>query len=198
MTQQPPLIGRVTRSSTRGFVGAIRLPEPDIPVFGSFCKADAQQGRSSVIGLIYDISVEDDGFTRQIATSPSAKPEEIADAQFNRHVPVEFSAVAVGYLAEDGYRYALPPQPPLSMATIQSMLPGEVRDFTRRTEWFSLVLGAPEIPADELLVAAIRFAAQARPQSERPPFLREAGGRCARLLGRDLVRLETVLGSLSG
>jgi len=64
MTADDRPIGRVTRCSTRGFVGAVRLPEPQWPVFGTFCRAEAQQGQSQVIGLIYDLSIEDDELAR--------------------------------------------------------------------------------------------------------------------------------------
>ncbi|OGO08290.1 MAG: hypothetical protein A2Z66_05130, partial [Chloroflexi bacterium RBG_13_66_10] len=189
-------IGRVTRSSTRGFVGAVRLPEPEIPVFGAFCLADAQRGQSAVIGLIYDISIEDDAFARQMATSEGLAPEQLADARFNRQVPVEFSALAVGFRLPGGFRYSLPPQPPLTMAPIHPLASAEIRSFTDRPEWIPLVLGAAEIPADDLLAASLRLAAEARPDAERLPFLVAAGRECARLLSHDLSRLDNLLRTL--
>jgi hypothetical protein len=186
----------VTRSSTRGFVGAVRLPEPEIPVFGSFCLAEAQRGQSAVIGLVYDISVEDDAFARQVATAEGLTPEQLADTRFNRQVPVEFSALAVGYRLADGFRYALPPQPPLPMAAIHALSAGEIRGFSQRPEWIPLVLGAAEIPADDLLAAALRLAAEARAEAERRPFLLSTGRECARLLSHDLGRLDNLLRAL--
>ncbi len=109
MTDKQGLIGRVTRCSTRGFVGAIRLPEPEIPVFGGFCLAEAQQGGSQVIGLIYDISIQDDEFARQMAATETAPAEVLADGQANRQVPVEFSALAVGYRVGEAFHQHLPP-----------------------------------------------------------------------------------------
>jgi hypothetical protein len=196
MSSEASVIGRVTRSSTRGFVGAIRLPEPEVPVFGSFVRVEAQRGRSAVIGLIYDIQVEDDAFTRQVATSEGLTAEQLADSQFNRQVPLEYSALAVGYLLDDGYRYTLPPQPPLTMATIHALSPAETRRFSERPDWIALVLGAPEIPADDLLAASLRLAAEARPQADRGGFLVTAGRECARLLSHDLARLDNLLRAL--
>jgi len=196
MPQEQAPIGRVTRSSTRGFVGAVRLPEPEIPVFGLFCRAEAQRGQSAVIGLIYNISIEDDAFARQVATAEGLTPEQLADTRFNRQVPVEFSALAVGFRLADGYRYTLPPQPPLTMAAIHPLLPGEIRGFSERPEWIPLVLGAPEIPADDLLAAALRLAAAARAEAERAPFLLSTGRECARLLSYDLTRLDNLLRKL--
>ncbi len=196
MPQQEASIGRVIRSSTRGFVGAVRLPEPEIPIFGSFCRAEAQRGQSTVIGLVYDISIEDDAFARQVATAEGLTPEQLADSRFNRQVPVEFSALAVGFRLSDGFRYALPPQPPLTMSTIHALSGAEIRGFSERLDWIPLVLGAAEIPADDLLAAALRLAAAARAEAERAPFLLSTGRECARLLSHDLTRLDNLLRNL--
>jgi hypothetical protein len=193
MPDERTLIGRVTRCSTRGFVGAVRLPEPDLPVFGSFCKAEAQHGQSQVVGLIYDISIEDDELARQLATAENLPPEQLADSQRNRQVPVEYSALAVGYLNGGEFVQRVPPQPPLTLAPILALTPEEVRQFTARLDFLPLVLSAPNLPTDDLLAAALQRAASCRPEHERRPFLLEAGQACARLLSFDLTRLETLL-----
>lgn len=191
------LIGRVTRCSTRGFVGAIRLPEPEVPVFGGFCQAEAQRGTSQVIGLVYDISVQDDEFARQMAATEGAPAEILADGQANRQVPVEFSALAVGYRVGEDFVHSLPPQPPLTLAPIHRLAPDDVRTFTARFDFLPLVLGATQLPADQLLAAALRIAAEARPESERRPFLINAGRACARLMGADLPQLQNLLRALT-
>jgi hypothetical protein len=196
MTALPLLIGRVTRSSTLGYTGAVRLPEPDVPVFGSYCQAEAQRGQSQVIGLIYNLSIEDDAFARQVATAQSLTPEQLADTQINRQVPIEFSALTIGYREGDEFHYTLPPQPPMTLAPIQTLPSESVRAFSRRLDFLPLILNAPEIPIDELVAAALRLAAVARPESERRPFLVEAGRECARLLAHDLTRLENLLRNL--
>lgn len=196
MINDQQLIGRVTRCSTRGFVGALRVPEPDLPVFGGFCLAEAQAGASHVVGLIYDISVEDDEFARQIATAEDAAPEQIADARQNRLVPVEFSALAVGYRRGQDFYYSLPPQPPLTLAPVYRMAADALRLFTSHWDFLPLVLSARQIPADELLAAALLQAARQRPEDERRAFLVEGGRACTRLLGEDLVRVDNLLSGL--
>jgi len=54
----------------------------------------------------------------------------------------------------------------------------------------------PEIPVDDLIAAALQAAAAARPESERRAYLVAAAAECARLVGRDLTRLESVVRSL--
>ena len=193
MTQ---LIGRVTRCSTRGFVGALRLPEPNIPTFGAFCLAEAQQGQSQVVGLIYDLSVPDDEFARQIAASEAATAEQIADHQQNRQIPVEFSALAVGYRHNDEYRQSLPPQPPLPLAAINRMSSQAVLDFSERLDFLALIVNAPQLPGDELMSAALINAATVRPEDEQRRFLIEAGRQISQLLGHDIIRLDRVLAGL--
>jgi hypothetical protein len=193
MTADDRPIGRVTRCSTRGFVGAVRLPEPQWPVFGTFCRAEAQQGQSQVIGLIYDLSIEDDELARQLAASEAIRPEQLADSQVNRQVPVEYRALAVGYLNDGGFTQSLPPQPPLTLAPVYRLSDEQVRTFTERLDFLPLMLGVPEIPVDDLMAAALKSAAAVRPESERRGYLVRAAAEVARLVGRDLTRLESLL-----
>ncbi|MBM3121601.1 MAG: hypothetical protein FJZ97_05385 [Chloroflexi bacterium] len=193
MTADDRPIGRVTRCSTRGFVGAVRLPEPQWPVFGTFCRAEAQQGQSQVIGLIYDLSIEDDELARQLAASEAIRPEQLADSQVNRQVPVEYRALAVGYWNGAGFTQSLPPQPPLTLAPVHRLSDEQVRTFTERLDFLPLMLSVPEIPVDDLMAAAIKSAAAVRPESERRGYLVRAAAEIARLLGRDLTRLESLL-----
>jgi len=196
MPESPKMIGRVTRTSTRGFVGAMQLSEPELPVFGSFCQAEAQGGRSHVIGLVYDISITDDQFARQLAALEEVPQEQIADGQINRQVPVEFSALAVGFGDDGGFHQSLPPQPPLTLASIFSMLSKDAVNFTTQLHFLQTILNAPQLPVDELLATALRISAQVRSAGEREQFLLQAGRELARLLAQDLTRLENILRGL--
>ncbi len=193
---EPIFIGRVTRCSTRGFVGALRAPEPELPIFGGFCKAGAQQGKSFVIGVIYNISIEDDELTRQMAASEKPIEEELADQQFLRQVPVEYHVLSIGYQSNDHIFYSLPPQPPLALTTIRVMTNEEILDFTQQLDFIPLILSADNLPADDLLAASLRNAASVRHGPEQTTFLINAGRYCARLLSHDLNRLENVLRNL--
>ncbi len=193
MSAAAPSIGRVTRCSTRGFVGALRLPEPELPAFGSFCQAEAQQGQSRVVGLIYDISIEDDELARQLAASDRISPEQLADSQVNRQIPVEYSALAVGYLNGSGVHQSLPPQPPLTLASVYPLTADELLQFSEHLDFLPLILSAPNLPTDDLLAAAVRTAAEARPEHERRAYRLQAAQECARLLARDLTRLDNLL-----
>ena len=93
--------------------------------------------------------------------------------------------------------HTLPPQPPISMAPIYSLPMEEIHAFTSKLDFIPLILSASQLPVDDLLVAALRQAAQARSVDEQRSFLLEAGRECARRLSRDLPRLEGVIYRLS-
>lgn len=197
MSMEPVLIARVTRCSTRSFIGASRLPEPDVPTFGSFCKASAQRGQSEVIGLIYDIRIEDDELARQIAIATHPSPEHLADNRITRLIPIEISCLAVGYRIEEQYAYSIPPQPPMTLDEVHALGADELLAFTASLDFVPLVFSAPGVPADELLAAALQQAARVRPEHQRRSYLIEAGKECARQLAADLPRLERLLRSLA-
>ncbi len=186
-------IGRMMRSSTAGFTFGCSVPETDVPAFGAFVRAPVQGGRAQVIGLIYDITIEDDMFVRQIVAAPDLPDAYIEDQRRNRQVPVEVSVLSIGYRNGDGLRYGLPPQPPITLDHIHLCPGAEVCDVTSRFDFFRLVLEAAIVPTDELLAASLRRAAAARPDYERADFLFRAGKELARLLAMDVVRLEYLL-----
>lgn len=197
MVIEPIFIGRVTRCSTRGFVGAVRAPEPELPVFGSFCKAAAQQGKSHVIGVIYNISIEDDELTRQMAAAVTPMEEELADQQYLRQIPIEYDVLAIGFQADGEYFYSLPPQPPLALAPIEPMSEEDILQFTQELHFIPIILAATHLPADDLLAACLRSAASVRAGPEKTSFLIQAGRFSARLLSDDLTRLDNLIRNLN-
>jgi hypothetical protein len=187
-------IGRLLRSSTTGFVFGCSVPEPEVPRFADFVTAPAQRGQTHVIGLIYDIVIEDDPFVRQMVATPGLDDAYILDQRENRQVPIEVAVLAVGYTDSEGaIACGLPPQPPITLDSIRPCTPAEVLDCTASFDYLRLVLDSAEVPADELIVRSLRGAALMRAPEDRAFFLRAAGRELARLLNRDLTRLENLL-----
>ena len=189
-------IGRLLRSSTTGYVFGCAVPEPEVPLFGAFVKAPAQKQQTEIIGLIYNIAFEDDPFVRQMVATPDLDEAYIQDQRVNRQVPIEVSVLAVGYRSftnSNGFVYSLPPQPPITLDRIHPCSAAEVLGFTERFDYLRLILDSPDAPADELIATSLRHAAEMRPAQDRTFFLREAGKELARLLNRDLARLENLL-----
>jgi hypothetical protein len=182
------------RSSTSGFVFGCALPEPDVPHFGDFVLAPAQRGQADVVGLVYDIVVQDDAFVRPLVAAAGGVPDEyIEDQRVNRQVPVEVSVVTVGFRANGGFEQGLPPQPPVTLDKIRVCPAEDLLAFTEQLDFLRLVIDSQEAPGEELAVAALRAAIDCRPAQNQLQFRRAAGRALAKLLGRDLPRLERML-----
>lgn len=196
-------IGNVLRADIRSFVVASRIPEPDVPTFGTFVRAPIQQGRAQLIGLVYDIRLQDDPFLRDLAASvvegdPDYE-EVIRDQREVRAVPVEISVVAVAYGDENGYHYGLPPQPPMILHRIHVCTPDEVRALTSQPDFLRPLLENRDVPADELITRALVRAAPlhgAPGSGAYQDYLLQAGRYLARRLGHEPLRLETILQQL--
>jgi hypothetical protein len=87
----------------------------------------------------------------------------------------------------------LPPRPPRSLDPVYICDNNCIRDFTEELDFFRLILNTSEAPSQELIAAALKYAAAARPVREQRDFLVKAGRRLAQLLSHDLPRLNHLL-----
>jgi hypothetical protein len=159
-------VGRVLQASTRGFVVGCRVMREHIPAFDTLVSAASPVGNGAIYGLIYDVSVEDDPFVRQLVTADL--PEEVLrDQRENRQVLIEVAVLAVGCQKGGVIHHCLPAQPPVALDWLHQCDPDEAVAFTQRFDYFRLVLEARESPADELLAANLRVAAAAWSEPER-------------------------------
>jgi hypothetical protein len=189
-------IGRVLRASTTCFAAGCRVTELEGPAFGAMVKAFPLDGREAVYGIIYDLHIQDDPVVRQLIVAQDVPSETVEDQRHNRRVPIEIEIVTIGYQTNGMPQHQLPPRPPISLDPVYLCSDEEVRAFTERLDFLRLLLNSREVPVDELIVTCLHLAVQARPESERRPFLLNAGRELARLMGGDLVRLEALLGRL--
>lgn len=189
-------VGRIIRSSTTRIALGCAVLQADAPAFGSLVKVQAQAG-VEVYGLVHDLRMEDDPYVRQMAVAEGVRPEVIEDQRRNRQIPIEVGVLVVGYRQRAAVYHRLPPQPPLSLDVFYTCPPEELIEFTARFDYFRLVLENRDLPADELLAANLRCAAEAR-GAAGPDFLLEAGRELARLLALDLGRLDALLRRLRG
>lgn len=191
MSEEPKEVGRVLRASTTGFVLGVRVLQPELPTFGALVKVQTQAA-TEVLGLIYDVLIDDDPFVRQLLAARELREEEVLDQRRNRQVPAEVSVLAVGYRRDGILHHLLPPQPPAALDRAFLCDDAEVREFTSRADYFRIVLQAQGVPADELLAASLREGARVRGGGGEM-FLIEAGRELARLLAADPVRLDGIL-----
>jgi hypothetical protein len=198
LTQQDELlVGRVLRASTRGFACGTQSNRVDHRHdFGSFVSAPiANDEAVRVIGLIYAVEIKDDLLVNELVMADSVNSSILRDQRENRMVPMEISVLNIGYRFANGATiHSLPPRPPMSLSAVEQCTRDVILDFTQKQDFFPLVLNAAEVPSDDLLAAALRYAAwQYDDEKLRYEFLVQAGRVIARQLSHDLKRLEHVL-----
>lgn len=195
MQVQTNIVGRVLRASTMGFDCGTRSNKIDHRhSFGSFVKVPvSDDGQICAIGVIHAIRIDDDPLARELVMASSIDTMIMMDQRDNRMVPVEICAVNIGYQYGDDFYHTLPPRPPLSLSEVTLCDANEVYAFTQECDYFQLILGASDVPRDELMAAALRYASYAYPEQERYEFMVKCGRRLAVLLSNDLKRLSRVL-----
>jgi len=191
------LVGRVLRASTRGFdCGTHSRNITDIHDFGAYVKAPiANHEDILAIGIIYKIEIKDDQLIAELVLGEEMRETILRDQRENRMIPVEIKVLNIGYAHLDGrVVHSLPPRPPMSLDDVTACSLSEIYTFTQRHDFFRLIVGASEVPVDDLLAAAIRLAANSRADdNERYQYLVSAGQQLARDLSSDLKRLSHVL-----
>lgn len=188
-------VGRVLRASTSGFDCGTRSSSINgNQNFGAFVTVPiSDDGRARAIGLIYAIRIDDDPLARELVMAAGIDNSTLLDQRENRMVPVEIGVLNIGYQLDEGFYYNLPPRPPMSLAEVSLMPAADVCAFTSQADFIRLVLNAREAQPDELLAAALNYAAGCHADDARYDFLVLCGRRAAQMLSHDLKRLAHVL-----
>lgn len=190
------IVGRVLRASTRGFdcgthSRSIRAHHD----FGAFVKVPiANDDYIYTIGLIYKVEIKDDQLIAELVLGEAVPDSILRDQRENRLIPVEVKVLNIGYMAHGQMIHSMPPRPPMSLADVYLCSQDEVYQFTKSNDFFRLVLGASEVPSDDLIAAAIRGASLVQmDQQMRYQFLVSCGQQLVRDLSSDLKRLAHIL-----
>ena len=142
--------------------------------------------------LVYEAILRDMNLELVMATSIDRST--LYDQRDNRMIPVEVCVINVGYCYDGIMYHSLPPRPPLSLTQVELCDAQEVYEFTTSCNYFRLVLNASEVPADELLAAALNYASGVyATEQERYDFKVMCGRQLALLLSHDLKRLSHLL-----
>jgi hypothetical protein len=189
------VVGRVLRASTRGYscgTHSIRIDYKHD--FGAFVKAPiANDDSLFAIGLIYAVEIKDDLLVSELVMAEAVNANILRDQRENRMIPVEISVLNIGYGVGRNFVQSVPPRPPMSLSQVRLCSADEVYYFTQHTDYFRLILGASEVPSDDLLAAAVRYASGAYHQDERYGFLVNCGRHLTRLLSSDMKRLSSIM-----
>jgi hypothetical protein len=196
MTDEQRIVGRVLRASTRGFdCGAHSRNITDVHDFGAFVIAPIANDQDIfAVGVIYKVEIKDDQLISELVMGDLVPDNILRDQRDNRMIPVEVKILNVGYWINGQVIHSMPPRPPMSLSDVWSCSSEQVREFTRKFDFIRLILGASEVPSDDLIAATIRTSA--RHHSDPYAFTVDAGRRIARELANDLKRLSYVLSLL--
>jgi hypothetical protein len=217
MWDESDVVGRVLEASTTRLTVGCQPPIADqnlaVPSFGALLKVARPEespgegvspADAASYGLVYNVSIEDDLFVRQLVAAGVRNEEYIADQRQRRQVPVVVEVLLVGFggplqgtgaATIEPWHY-LPPRPPTTLDKVYACKPGEIIRFTGRHDWLRTVLSAADTPADALAAAAVRAAALVRPLDQRNDYLLSAGRELARLLASEPIRLDGILQQL--
>ena len=185
-------IGEVIESSTSQFLAESRELN-GAPPFGSFVKAGLEPNIYGVVFNVCTHSLEPN--RRPTAYGKTEQELRMEQPQIFELLKTEFEAVIVGYRAEDGPRQVLPPQPPNIHGFVHPCNESEVKALTENGDFLRSILGCARLPADDLIVASVRNAWQAR--AFDMPYLVSLGKDLCRLIRDDYDRLSSIMRRIS-
>ncbi len=189
-------IGRMLSANSRECVISALTPQNEIPPFGSMLRIPLGEGQPEIYGIVTDITLEEDGFLRQIAGSAAISEEVIRDAQENRNVPIVVRAAFLGYMEGDRVLHLLPPRPPVTLTEIYPCSARESCEFTRKFGYLRLLMDVTNLPAGELLAVHLRQAAKAHVQLGDTNWASFAVEEVMDLLSGDPAGLIAVMGAV--
>ena len=146
--------GRILRADILSCVVGTWVEKINDSYFGALVNIRVSED-TSIIGIIHNIQVADDGLVRQLLSSESISPSIIEDNRHNRNVPVEISVLFVGFIQQNQILHLIPPSPPLSLDEMHLCTVEEKQAFTtaNRFGYFRHLLRNADLPTGELLAA---------------------------------------------
>ena len=196
MDNQLHYIGRMLSANTRECVVSALTPQKEIPAFGSMLRIPMGNDEPEIYGIVTDITMEEDGFLRQIAASAEISEEVVRDAQENRNVPIVLRVAFLGYRDGDRFIHLLPPRPPVTLAEIYPCTAREITEFTRKFGYLRLLMAVDRLPAGELLAVHLRQTARAHAQLGEYDWAQRAAEEVMDLLSSDPTALIAVLSAV--
>ncbi|MBQ4512620.1 MAG: hypothetical protein II969_06480 [Anaerolineaceae bacterium] len=196
MKEKNSYIGRMLSANSKECVVSALTPQNEIPAFGSMLRIPTGEGQPEIYGVVTDVTLEEDGFLRQIAGSADISEEVIRDAQENRNVPIVIRTAFIGYMEGDRVLHLLPPRPPVTLTEIYPCSPREICEFTRKLGYLRFLIDIANLPAGELLAVHLRQAAEAHVQMGDTTWAQRAVEEIMELLSGTPDGLIAVIGAI--
>jgi len=194
----PTKIGEIIEASTGGFTAqCYELHQP--PPLGSLVKT--AEGEIEIYAVACDAATTGiEPGRRPIARGrEEAEEEDIfrSSPQLQKLLRTDLSALVVGHKENEKFYHFLPPRPARVHSFVYGCDAEEVEKFSQSFDFLNVLVNARgQGPADEIIAACLRHAAQAR--SDPRDFLVRAGKELAVLLGSEPNRLNAVLRRIRG
>lgn len=185
-------IGEVIESSTAQFLAQSRELN-GAPPFGSFVKAGPEP---CIYGLVFNVcthSIEPN--RRPTAYGKTEHELRMEQPQIFELLKTEFEAVIIGHHDGRTPRQVLPPQPPHIHSFVFPCTEAEVKALTGNGDFLRGILNGGRLPADDLIIAAVRNAWHAR--AYEMPYLVGLGKDLCRLIRDDYDRLSSIMRRIS-
>ena len=196
MEEKYSYIGRMLSANSRECVVSALTPQNEIPAYGSMLRIPLGAGQPEIYGVVTDITLEEDGFLRQIAGSAEISEEVVRDAQENRNVPIVIRVAFLGYMEGDRVLHILPPRPPVTLTKIYPCTVREICEFTRKFGYLRLLMDFSRLPMGELLAVHLRQCAKAHLQLGETDWAQWAVEEVMDLLSDDPHALIAVMGAI--
>jgi hypothetical protein len=158
MAEKNQKIGYVLRSTAQDFVAGTRVLREEVPRFGSLVRVPTNENLETY-GIIYNITVMDDGLVQQLVTAENVDATVIADNRTNRNVPLEISILTLGYQRGGTVFHTFPARPPISLDEVWECTAQETANFLAGNFYYlEHIVARIDIPVSELLSAHIQQA----------------------------------------
>ena len=194
----PIKIGEIIEATTGEFMAqCYELHQP--PPLGSLVRT--AEGGVEIYAVVCDADTTGiEPGRRPIARGrEEAEEEDIfrSSPQLQKLLRTDFSALVVGHKENEKLHHFLPPRPARVHSFVYVCDNDEVEKFSQSFDFLSILVNARgQGPADEMIAACLRHAAQARPSPR--DFLVRSGKELAVLLGSEPNRLNAVLRRIRG
>jgi hypothetical protein len=161
----------------------VKVTEPALEIFGIVCQ-------SSTAGI--------EPGRRPVARGKDEASEEAvyhSSPQLMKLLRSEFQVLVVGYKLDGKINRYLPPKPAHIHAFVHICNPAEIKEFSQSFDFLNLLVNNRlQMPAEELLAAALREMSKVQPDSHA--FLVAAGKALTAILSGEYHRLKTILARL--
>ncbi len=181
-------VGEVIESSTSRFLAESRELNGS-PPFGSFVKTEPDP---AIFGLVHNVSTHSmEPNRRPTAYGKTEHELRMEQPQIFELLKTEFEAAVVGFRDDREVQQVLPPQPPRIHSFVLHCTEAEIKGLTGNGDFLRTIVGAPRLPVDDLMIAAIRNAWKARAYDMA--YLVSLGKDLCRLVRDDYDRLSSIL-----